>query len=83
MGIYQAYKEESRPTPAIEVTLSENKPESDSLVGCNAEQLSDLYTEGRLIETENHLQDLRKFPFEPPFVGANGRSPLLYVVSMP
>ncbi len=27
-------------------------------------------------------QNLRKFPFEMPFVGANGRSPLQYVVSM-
>ena len=29
-----------------EVTLSENQTESDSLVGCKVEQLSDLYAKG-------------------------------------
>ncbi len=32
--------------------------------------------------TQRQDQDLRKFPFERPFVGVNGRSPLLYVLSM-
>jgi hypothetical protein len=42
MGIYRVYIGESRPVPVTEVTLSEYKTESDSLVGCKIEELSDL-----------------------------------------
>ncbi|MEA5602767.1 formylglycine-generating enzyme family protein [Nostoc sp. UHCC 0252] len=35
MGIVRAYPEESRPVPATEITLSENKTRSDSLVGAS------------------------------------------------
>ena len=42
MGIYREYVSESRPVLAMEVTLSENKTWSDSLVGYRCEELSDL-----------------------------------------
>ena len=35
MGIVRVYPEESRPVPVTEITLSENKTGSDSLVGAN------------------------------------------------
>ncbi|MBD2726885.1 hypothetical protein H6G96_11215 [Nostoc sp. FACHB-892] len=35
MGIVRAYPEEFRPVPATEITLSENKTKSDSLVGAS------------------------------------------------
>ncbi|MBD2597088.1 hypothetical protein H6G74_22570 [Nostoc spongiaeforme FACHB-130] len=41
MGIYRAYTKESRPEPARKATTSEYQTESDSLVGCKVEQLSD------------------------------------------
>ncbi|MBE9007845.1 hypothetical protein IQ259_22975 [Fortiea sp. LEGE XX443] len=41
MGIYRAYTKESRPEPVGKATTSEYKTESDSLVGCKTEDLSD------------------------------------------
>ncbi len=73
MGIYRAYKGESRPAPVIEVTLSENKPESDSLVGGKVEQLSDssagtIHALGRVFKLTRQIQiplnPLKKGDFE-------------------